>query len=218
MEKIFSILFELCGAAIFGVISGSLGALAMSESIANTQAVSKTPCRPGSWTNCSLYRCAPAGMRGPIRIVWVNLTPLSLQRQEAMALDEFMAAKGLDKIIDPLTKVAVGRSVIQAPLRIIHIMDNHEAKRRLDDSTAHGRTKVSFKKTIKDQAAHWLRKKSVFDEQVLLDRLPPKFRKRVCTRDAKSGRGGGGRPAPLASRSHRIPTRFPLNLHAIAWK
>jgi hypothetical protein len=33
-------------------------------------------------------------------------------------------------------------------------MDNHEAKRRLDDSTAHGRTKVSFKKTIKDQAAH----------------------------------------------------------------
>ena len=126
MEKIFSILFELCGAAIFGVISGSLGALAMSESIANTQAVSKTPCRPEIWTNCSLYRYAPAGMCGPIRICWVNLTPLSLQRQEAMALDEFMAAKGLDKIIDPLTKVAVGRSVIQAPLRIIHIMDNHQ--------------------------------------------------------------------------------------------
>ena len=30
--------------------------------------------------------------------------------------------------------------------------------------------------------------------------------------------GQGGRPAPLASRFHRIPTRFPLNLHAIDCK
>jgi 3-carboxy-cis,cis-muconate cycloisomerase len=27
--------------------------------------------------------------------------------------------------------------------------------------------------------------------------------------------GQGGRPAPLASRFHRIPTHFPLNIHAI---
>jgi hypothetical protein len=27
--------------------------------------------------------------------------------------------------------------------------------------------------------------------------------------------GQGGRPAPLASRLHRIPTHFPLNLHGI---
>ena len=30
--------------------------------------------------------------------------------------------------------------------------------------------------------------------------------------------GQGGRPAPLASRFHRISTRFPLNLHAIDCK
>jgi hypothetical protein len=34
------------------------------------------------------------------------------------------------------------------------------------------------------------------------------------SRDANSG-GPEGRPAPLASRFHSIPTRFPLNLHGI---
>jgi hypothetical protein len=30
--------------------------------------------------------------------------------------------------------------------------------------------------------------------------------------------GQGGRPAPLASRLHSIPTHFPLILHGIWWK
>ena len=34
-------------------------------------------------------------------------------------------------------------------------------------------------------------------------------------RDADPGRGQGGRPAPFASRLHRIPTRFQLNLHGV---
>ena len=36
----------------------------------------------------------------------------------------------------------------------------------------------------------------------------------VAARDANSG-GPGGRPAPLASRLHSIPTPFPLNLYGI---
>jgi hypothetical protein len=40
----------------------------------------------------------------------------------------------------------------------------------------------------------------------------------VSIRDANSGGGGGGQgghAAPLASRLHRIPTHFLLNLHGI---
>eukprot|EP01052_Picozoa_sp_SAG31_P012606 SAG31_NODE_741_length_12429_cov_13.571127_10_plen_316_part_00 len=37
VEKVLSIMFELCGAAIFGVISGSLGTLAMSESLVKSE-------------------------------------------------------------------------------------------------------------------------------------------------------------------------------------
>jgi alpha-galactosidase len=40
------------------------------------------------------------------------------------------------------------------------------------------------------------------------------FSATVPSRDANSG-GQGGRPAPLASRFHRIPTHFILNLHGV---
>jgi hypothetical protein len=45
----------------------------------------------------------------------------------------------------------------------------------------------------------------------------------VLLRDANSARGGGGgggaaAAAPLASRLHRSPIRFPLHLHGIHWK
>ena len=36
---------------------------------------------------------------------------------------------------------------------------------------------------------------------------------------SRAAKGGeGGRPAPLASRLHRVPTHFLLNLHGIWWK
>jgi hypothetical protein len=40
----------------------------------------------------------------------------------------------------------------------------------------------------------------------------------VVRQGCYSSRGQGGPPAPLASRFHRIPTHFLLNLHGLSWK
>jgi hypothetical protein len=63
-----------------------------------------------------------------------------------------------------------------------------------------------------------------FDEQYVLSLFPPPAEaasdpadpeEEVPARDANSGGQGDANPAPLASRLHRIPTHFMLNLHGI---
>ena len=52
----------------------------------NDHQVRKPPCRPRSWAvgaklaqnTSAVYRCIPAGMRGPACIFWARLTQLSL--------------------------------------------------------------------------------------------------------------------------------------------
>jgi hypothetical protein len=47
--------------------------------VACTIQVRKTPCRPRSWANFSLYSCITTGMHGPTCIFWASLTSFSLQ-------------------------------------------------------------------------------------------------------------------------------------------
>ena len=49
--------------------------------------VRKTPSWRRRWSNFSLYRCIPTGMRGPTCILWANLTPFSRKARAALGLD-----------------------------------------------------------------------------------------------------------------------------------